>query len=539
MEPADQKLDKIVLSPYTKALFENLKKNKRKPLPDESSRISVSQTVSFFAIAYEKLRNAVEYRENHLIRRAAIERILKRRLALNPGGEGEAENLIRELLWARYFPNESLGTVDISNTQEIINKYLTLRSLLLVGQTEQNKKDYSQFLFDLMTCEIEESLSPYEARQSSLFTFYIYQVLKDKVKIENVDDEQKNTYFYVALEKGFNKSDSPYLRYHLFTLSKERISLLSEEQIKKLVSGLPDLFRKINSLIRNPNTEKLRRFIKKQIPPFKLFFDLFKAKGLETEEILQDKNILWTHIEQIAREKYAQTGARLRNLAIKAIIYIFITKAIFALILEYPLSIYFYNQAHIFSLIINTIFPPALMFIFIGLTRVPGGDNTKRLFQRIKNIVDADKSFEKTISFISKRTRVRRPLLIFSFTIFYAMTFFITFTLLYELLSLLNFNLVSQAVFVFFVSLVTFFAYRIMQIAKEYQLKEKEGFFQPFGDFFFMPILSVGRILSRGIAKLNFFGAFFDFLIEAPFKFLIEVVEEWISFVRSKREEID
>ena len=54
-----------------------------------------------------------------------------------------------------------------------------------------------------------------------------------------------------------------------------------------------------------------------------------------------------------------------------------------------------------------------------------------------------------------------------------------------------------------------------------------------------MPILSLGQILSRGLAKLNFLTAFFDFIIEAPFKLVIEVIEEWISFVRAKREEID
>src|SRR5688572_17968529 len=92
----------IELSHYTKAFLKNFLAIKPKLPPDEVSRIDVSQTVSFFALAYERVRNAVEYRESHLIRRAAIERILKRRLSLNPQGEGEAENLVRELLWARY-----------------------------------------------------------------------------------------------------------------------------------------------------------------------------------------------------------------------------------------------------------------------------------------------------------------------------------------------------------------------------------------------------------------------------------------------------
>src|SRR6185369_16554335 len=143
---------------------------------------------------------------------------------------------IRELLWARYFPNESLGDQDVLDTQKVIDKYFYLRKLMLVGQQDSIKKYYSQFLLHLMTCEIEETLSPYEARESSLFTFFIYQVLKDKIKIENVDEEQKNAFFYVALEKGFNKSDLPYLRYHLFMLSQEHISSLNEEQLKNIVS---------------------------------------------------------------------------------------------------------------------------------------------------------------------------------------------------------------------------------------------------------------------------------------------------------------
>jgi hypothetical protein len=53
-----------------------------------------------------------------------------------------------------------------------------------------------------------------------------------------------------------------------------------------------------------------------------------------------------------------------------------------------------------------------------------------------------------------------------------------------------------------------------------------------------MPILSVGKFLSTGLSRLNFFGLFFDFIVEAPFKLIIEVFEEWISFVRNKREEI-
>src|SRR3989339_440872 len=119
-------VEKLSLSQYTGALLSALRSIKTKVRPDDISALSVSQTVSFFALVYEKVRNAVEYREDHLILRATIERVLRRRFSLNPDGRGEAENLLRELLWARYFDNATLGGEDVIKSQELIDKYTIL-----------------------------------------------------------------------------------------------------------------------------------------------------------------------------------------------------------------------------------------------------------------------------------------------------------------------------------------------------------------------------------------------------------------------------
>lgn len=508
----------IKLSHFTNALISNFKSIKAKKDSDEYARIQVSQTASFFAIAYERIRNMVEYRENHLIRRAAIERILKRKLLLNPEGQGEGENLIRELLWARYFPPETLGQDDIEIIQNVINKYL-----LLIKKAQ----DHGEFFFHLLTCEIEETLSPEDAQKNYLKTFFIFQVLKNKVKIEHVDEEHKDIYFYIALEKIFNKSDLPYLRFHLFKLLNKKVEDLSTEDLEK-----------VDKFIFNHYSDRLRRFIRAQIPPFKVLFEVIERHLIDIDLLLQNRELLMKAVETICREKYTQTSKRLKTLAVKAIIYIFLTKMIFALILEYPLSLYLFKEVNPFSLAINTIFPPILMFLIVGFTRVPGADNTQRVFGRLVDIVDADKSFETSVSYILRKSNSRRPTLIFFFTVFYSITFFFTFFILYEILSKLKFNAISEVIFVFFVSLVAFFAYRIRQVAKEYKLQEKESFFRPFIDFFSLPFLSLGKFLSTGIAKLNFLTVFLDFLIEAPFKMIIEVVEEWINFIRARRDEI-
>lgn len=533
-----QQGEKITLSKFTNALVDSLKSTKSRSRPDDLSQLSVSQTVSFFALVYERIRNAVEFREDHLILRAAIERIIKRRLSLNPEGKGESENLLRELLWARYFDNGSFGGKDVEETQQIIDRYMLLKKQIVIGRAPELQQYLNQFLIDILTCELEETLKPASATKQANFTFFIFQVLRKKIKIEGLTDEQKDSFFLAAIEKMYGKSDRPYQRYHLFITFYKPFQQYSPQEIKDLGMKLPSIFRKLDDIIGSPYVDNLTKFVRKQLPPFLIIFDLIKNKYSDIQNILSEKDKLWNEVDTTCRDKYQQLGGRIRNLAIRSFIYILLTKMIFALILEYPLSLYLYNEVNMRSIIINSIFPPFLMVIILMFFKVPGEENTKKIHQRIIEIINADQSFETQIAYMPKKPRVRRPALIFGFTIFYSITFVITLTIIYEILTLINFNLISQLIFLFFVSVVTFFSYRIRQIVKELRLEDKENILTPVVDFFFMPILSLGKFFSQEIAKLNFFIFIFDFLIEAPFKLVFEIVEEWISFVRRRKEEI-
>ncbi len=530
--------DTIALSKYTTALISELRKIKPASVPDDLSKISVSQTVTLFALAYEKIRNAIEYRDSNVMRRAAIERILKRRLSMNPSGANEGENIIRELLWARYFPNESLGVYHADRVQKIIDVYTSSMSQLIVGQQTATRIFIRSFFYQMMSSEIEEMLQPVEAARQSLYTFFMFQVLKQKIKIEQASDEEKNASFYVALERGFNQSDLAYLRYHLFTLSHKPLSQLTAEELEKITPKLPTVFAQIDAMINNPNTDRLRRFVNYHKPPFLILAELLRRRGDDIESTITNPEQLWADVEQLCREKYASTQSKLRGLAAKAIVYIFVTKMLLALILEYPVSLLIYGDINLTALIINTTFPPVLMFLIATFTKIPGAKNTKRIYDRIVEILDKNNEFETTLSLVTKQNKIQKPSRIFAFTIFYSLTFIITFGMLNVALSMMGFNAISKLLFMFFVSVVTFFAYRIRQTAKQYQLPESETVFRPFTDFFFMPILSVGKFLSRSLSHINFVTFLFDFIVEAPFKIVIEVIEEWISFVRQKRDEI-
>jgi hypothetical protein len=530
--------NQIELSQYTKFLIESLKSIKKKPIPDELNRITVSQTVSFFGILYEKVRNAIEYREDHLIIRAAIERILRRRLMINPSGSDEGENLVRELLWARYFNTDQVDLNDVGKMQKIIDRFLEIRSKLIIGRTSDEKRKLDEFLFDLLTCEIEETLNPVKTKKYAYQGYFIFQTLRQKINFEGTTEEKRDLFFLVAIEKVYRRSDRAYQRYHLFITLYKPLIQFSSEELEKALSKMPQIFENIDRILKDPYTENLSRFLKKQLPPLLILFSLFNEQFDRLGQILENKKKLWEEVELICRQKYQGIHSRLINLAIRSFIYIFITKMIFALILEFPLSKYFYDEINWTSILINTIFPPILMLVILMFFQLPGGKNTQKIYQRIIDIIDKDPSFETKPIIIKKYQKPKKPLLIFGFTIFYTLTFVVTLSLIYEILSALNFNLISQIIFVFFVSLVTFFSYRIKQFVNEYKLEDKEGILTPIFDFFFMPILSLGKWLSQEVARLNFFTFIFDFIIEAPFKLLFEVVEEWIAFVRKRKEEI-
>jgi len=91
------------------------------------SGVSVSRTVSALASLYEKARNAVEFRAEHLVRRAAIERILKRRIMLGENAHMIAENLAIELMWAKYIDSSLVNDTISKELENIISRYLYIK----------------------------------------------------------------------------------------------------------------------------------------------------------------------------------------------------------------------------------------------------------------------------------------------------------------------------------------------------------------------------------------------------------------------------
>ncbi len=496
------------------------------------SGMSVSRTISVLAVMYEKARNAVEFRAEHLVRRAAIQRILKRRIMLNGAAGSVASSLITELLWAKYVDSSMVDEEAEAKLSIIIDKYLTVKQALSSGHAAGSWEE----VLGIASSEIDESLVSAKKRQGLLYFFY--QAVRPKITLPGVDEPHTNLLTFAASERAYMQSDDALTSYHLLNLIdpewNKNIAPLTSAQVATFTQNLA----LIHSVLHDPILPAVFRYLRKQVPPYLLLRDFFVETGAKCEEFIEDKTKLEEKLTELAQRRYNITGKNVRTAMIRSFIYIFLTKMTFALALEAPYDIYIAKHLAIIPLAVNTLFPPVMLFLIAGMFSVPGADNTRRLIDRIKVLLYNFDDLKKEQDTFVLKQRVRRPVLTAGFSFIYLVTFGVTFGLINIALSALGFSVVSKIIFVFFVALVSFFAYRIRHSAKEYEMIDRQGIFEPFMDFFLMPVLQAGQFLSKEIAKINIFIFFFDFILEAPLKTIFEVFEEWIRFIRVKKDEI-
>lgn len=538
-EPGNATVGEGSLSHFTNALVKSWQTGEPKGTPS-TNRISVSQTVSFVAFIYEKMRNAVEFREEHLIRRASIERIIKRRMLLNENGRDIAELLIKELLWARYYENNTLGEEKIHEVQTTIDKYFFLRNEISAGRARKEQDKIAGFILNVLSCEIEELLSPNPRLEA--FTNFAYQMLRHNIAPFDGNSLEKDIQVYIAVERTFAHSDEPLIRYHLLKLMLPEVTGITWKSADKVLPKFYEIYQDIEKSINHPFTDKTRNYIKKQIPPYMILQDVFRQNEKNIDKILKNEELLKEKVDEACRKRYDETKSRLRRTGVRSFVYIILTKVVFAFILEIPYDLYVVKSINYIPILINVIFPPILMSIIILSVTVPGDENTRKIWSLIRTIINFDpdtKEVKAQAHVIGKAAKAKSPMFTAIFSLIYLLTYLVSFGSIIYILSKINFNPVSQAIFIFFVTLVTFFAYRIITITHEYLVIDREGPLTTLFDFFFLPIIRVGQWLSGEVlAKFNVLIFLFDFIIEMPLKAIVEVVDEWVHFVRLKKEEI-
>lgn len=521
-------MDDIQLNRYSQILL-GAYNEKRKPFTESPS--GVNPLVSELATWYEKFRNSIEYRDEEVILRASIERNLKRRLALGGNGHAVAGPLLKELVWARYFPESIQSEENLKRVEEIVDFYLESKKEI-VAQFKIKESELHRLFFQLMSSEIEETLSPNKIEE--IMNNYIYYVLKKNIRAEETEEEMRDAQTFIAIRRAYSKDDDAFLKYKLY---KQYYGELSTLPRSLFVHKFPDAHKSIESQLTHPMRHKVNAYVKQQIPPFLIFEELFD-KNSDIVELIKDEENFSKTILETCQRKYNTISQKVRRAIIRSVIFIALSKVLIAFGVEGTYERVFLGEVKWFTLSINVI-APILLMIGVGLIiRAPGKKNSEIILNRIKVLLfEPEPKIGKEINFPRKQ---KQPLTILEtiFTILWLAAFILSFGLVTVGLSFLGFNIVSQMVFIFFLAIVSFLAYRISLTAKEYSVEGRQGILTPIIDFFFMPIARVGRYLTEGISQINIFLFILDFLIEAPFKAIVSFFDQWFFFLHSKREEL-
>lgn len=515
------------LSPIVREILEGTQK---KVASLEGQTVSVTQVASSVGEMYERLRNVIDYKDEHLLRRNAIERILKRKF-LFIHSDNSGEGLIKELVWARYLKNDSVDLKTVKHVADIIAKYAKLSEVQVESVSSEEIKDW---IVGVMSAEIDETLvsqTVEEALNRAMFRF-----MEAKLKLqEGLLTKDREVQVFLGVRRSLFKEDFPTMRYHLLLTYVTEWTMASDSIVKKLAENFSKLYHEIESQIHNPINTRLAKFLQPFTPPFLILKDLIE-KSDNLEGLLNDPDEFEYSIEKICEKRYISVRGKLGRSIFRTTIYIFLTKMLLAYLLEMPADLYLYGKVHLLPLGINVVFPPVLMYAIGSSIKAPGRENTKRIKDLIFEIV-YDTSSSSVL--VPERFEVKNPRLGKFFAFIYLITFAVSFGVMIYFLDRFKFGIVSGGLFLFFLSVVSFFAYRIRLNAREYMaIGQSHGLVAGLIDIFAVPFLQMGHWISSRFAKINIFLFMFDFIIEAPFKAFVEVAEEWIWFLKQKKEEI-
>ncbi|HET9947272.1 MAG TPA: hypothetical protein VFQ63_04400 [Patescibacteria group bacterium] len=503
---------------------------KREPVNNEP-KINVNRFLSEIATWYEKLRNAMDIREEEVVLKSAIERILKRRLILGGDGKRVAEPLLRELIWAHYFPNNSIPESTVGKITTVIDLYLSLRRHAL--DEGMGEREINEWMYMVLSCHIARVLSP-NVEKNAMSNF-MYHIMRDRLVIRDDSEDTKNVQIYLAVRRAFAKDDIAFLRFYLFQQIFGELTTENIDHVKRVfIKGYEEIERQLNY----PLKEKIYIYTKRVTPVFFILEDVLRKEKHNFRKLLDTPDEFKKEVFDACNIRYKGIRKRVTTAIIRSVVFLIITKAVIALGIEGTYEKWRYGHIMYGTIALNTGIPPVLMIIVSLFIKTPKDDNSERILEKINAVLyeeDPQITPVKTLMLNPPKTRT---VLGTVFTLLGLAAFFISFGLMIYILNKLHFNIVSQGIFVFFITIVSFLAYRINLTAHQYTVEAKQGLLTPFVDFLIIPIVRVGMRLTEGISQINIIIFIFDFLIEAPFKAIFGFFEQFFSYLHASREEL-
>jgi len=497
--------------------------------------IHVDEVASKVAAFYEKIRGVIDWREEHLLRRASIERILKRRLFLGKIREDQAGPFVLELIRGGYFPNDIIQEAKIQDIQRLLDKYIFILSNSKIIKGEKIKIQLYDWLLSLAACEVEEVLEP-NRRERALIEF-MEDMMRERITApEGMQEGEKNTQISIGVQQALFKLDKATISYQLLKQKYPDWLNFPPAQFDQVSQDIYSIWENIDKNLNHPLAGRFYQILERYDTPYFILGDIISIDPAKAAENISNPDKLEGFIKESYSKRLRKLNSRIRKAAIFSTISIFLTKILLALAIEIPFDRYTSGHINLQALGLSVIIPPFLMFFIVSTIRPPRKSNLEKVIMETTKIIFAT---EKRDNYQIKAPRKRGFVLNAIILLFYLATFWASFSLILWGLDKLNFGILSKIIFIVFFSLIFFAGAKIKERSKELTVEEdKGGFFSFLFDSFSLPFLRLGKWLSGQWTKYNVVLVIITALIDMPFQIFTEFLEQWRYFVKEKKEEI-
>ncbi|PIP17604.1 MAG: hypothetical protein COX43_03440 [Parcubacteria group bacterium CG23_combo_of_CG06-09_8_20_14_all_35_9] len=505
--------------------------------------IQVDEVASRVATFYEKIREVVDWREEHLMRRIAIERILKRRMFLKKNTENTAEPFVWELIRGGHFPNNKIPKEKIAKIQKLINKYAFILSGSPLPPKDKTKSEFYTQILEIAACEVEEVLAPYPRLRADALIEYMEQLMRERIKIgkkaqdfAKITEEEKNTQIYIATQQALFKLDSPIISYNLLKRWYPDWSNPSPITLKEITQNIHLILDNIEKSFSHPLASKFYKVCERYDTPCLLLGDVLSQEPTEIEEKIREPEILERLIKEVYLKRLKNLKLRVRRAAVYSTMSIFLTKGVLLYAVEIPFAKYVMGQCDRLAEVADILVPTFLMALLVVTIRPPKKKNLQLVIMKAKRyIYKDDKKDVYEIELYPKRGFIFKVII----GLFYLLSFGLCFGAIFWLLYWLNFPPLSYLIFIIFTSLIAFTGTKIRQRARELHVTEERDSFLNFILVpFSLPVIQLGKWLAARWKKYNIIAVIFNFLIDMPFLIFVELLEQWRYFIKEKKEEI-
>lgn len=529
---------------YIEQYKQALKIKKKTP----NNAIYVDEIATKIAKVYEKVRRVIDWKEENLVRRTAIERILKRRLIseiseimilanLNP--EEMASSVTLEIVRTGYFENGKIPEDKIDVIAKILDKYVyILKNSPYANENVfaiKTKVHFYNWILEIASCEIEETLD-YPHKEYALLEFMTETMIRriELAPEKYLSEEEKYIQTYIAVHKTLFNLDAPVTTYHVLKKKYPLFVDNTQDFTREFTNNIENIWQTTKKELEHPKRGEFQRICEKYDAAFLILSDVLEEvrNDENPEKKLSKSEELDTLVESVYKRRLSTLKTRLFRSAIYSTLSIFVAGAASLFVFEFPIAKLFYGEFSPWAIVADIMIPTMLMSILVGIIRPPSEENLARVKEEVEKLVYTNGN--EIIYRVKLRKKIKKIQNII-FTVIYLLGGLGSLYFIYKIFKIAGVPLTSLYIDTVNVAVVVFAAMVIRQKSKELVIQERTSIFEFILDFFSVPLAKVGSWLASKWKEFNFVSVFFSTLVDIPFSTFTELLEGWGDYIKEKR----